>query len=317
MCGGTAMSKTVLVLIENVNSYLPILEASGFRLILAQTPADRAQTVATRGAEIDAVLTRGPLGFTDQEMAALPHLQIICVVGAGYENVDLPAAEARGITVTNGAGANAPTVADHAMALLLSVVRDIPEADASMRRGEWRKLSRPSFANKRLGILGLGAVGMAIAKRALGFDMRINYHSRTPRTDVDFHYCATPQALAAESDFLIVATPGGAGTRHLIDQAALEALGPDGFILNIARASVIDTAALIDALQHKRIAGAALDVFDDEPHAPDALKALKNVVLTSHVAGLSPEASRDTVQLVADNLLAFFAGKPVLTPVHS
>jgi lactate dehydrogenase-like 2-hydroxyacid dehydrogenase len=311
------MSATVLVLVESVNEYLPILEASGFRLILAPTPAMRAEAVATRGDEITAVLTRGPLGFFDEEMAALPRLQIICVLGAGYEQVDLPAAEARGITVTNGAGVNAPTVADHAMALLLSMVRDIPLADASVRRSEWRKVTRPTFAGKRIGILGLGAVGMAIARRAQGFDMQVSYHSRTPRTDVDFDYCDTPLALAAASDFLIVATPGGAGTRHLIDSAALDALGPDGFIVNIARASVIATEDLVAALQQQRIAGAALDVFDDEPQVPDALKTLNNVVLTPHVAGLSPDASRDTVQLVADNLLAFLAGQPVLTPVHS
>jgi lactate dehydrogenase-like 2-hydroxyacid dehydrogenase len=311
------MMKTVLVLVESVNEYLPVLEQSGFRLILAPTPAMRAEAVANGGDEIDAVLTRGPLGFTADEMAALPRLGIICVIGAGYEQVDLPAAEARGITVTNGAGVNAPSVADHTMALLLSVVRDIPQGDASVRRSEWRKVSRPSFAGKRLGILGLGSVGMAIAKRALGFDMVINYHSRSPRDGVDFNYCATPLALATESDFLIVATPGGGGTRHLIDKAAIEALGPEGFLVNIARASVVDTAALIEALQHGRLAGAALDVFDDEPHVPDALKALNNVVLTPHLAGLSPEASRDTVQMVANNLLAFYAGKPVLTPVHS
>lgn len=311
------MSATVLVLVESVNEYLPILEASGFRLILAPTPAMRAEAVATRGDEITAVLTRGPLGFFDEEMAALPRLEIICVIGAGYEQVDLPAAEARGITVTNGAGVNAPTVADHAMALLLSMVRDIPLADASVRRSEWRKVTRPTFAGKRIGILGLGSVGMAIARRALGFDMQVSYHSRKPRAGVDFEYCETPLALARASDFLIVATPGGAGTRHLIDSAALDALGPEGFIVNIARASVIATEDLILALQQGRIAGAALDVFDDEPQVPDALKALNNVVLTPHVAGLSPEASRGTVQLVTDNLLAFFAGQPVLTPVHS
>jgi len=312
------MTTTVLVLVESVNEYLPILEHSGFRLILAPTPAMRAEAVATRGAEINAVLTRGPLGFYAEEMAALPHLEIICVIGAGYEHVDLPAAEARGITVTNGAGVNSPTVADHAMSLLLSIVRDIPQADASVRRGEWRKLTRPSFEGKRLGILGLGAVGLAIAKRAaLGFDMSINYHSRKPRTDVDYHYCATATELARDSDFLIIATPGGGGTRHLIDKAALEALGPDGFIVNIARASVIDTEALVDALQHQRIAGAALDVFDDEPQVPDSLKALNNVVLTPHVAGLSPEASEGTVQMVNENLLAYFSGQLVLTPVHS
>ncbi|RAU47333.1 MULTISPECIES: 2-hydroxyacid dehydrogenase [unclassified Pseudomonas] len=310
------MTKTVLVLVESVNEYLPILEQSGFRLILAPTPAARADAVATRGEEIDAVLTRGPLGFTADEMAALPKLGIICVIGAGYEQVDLPAAQARGITVTNGAGVNAPSVADHAMALLLSVVRDIPQADASVRRSEWRKATRPSFANKRLGILGLGAVGLAIARRAQGFDMQVLYHSRSPRNDVDFRYCDSPLALATESDFLVVATPGGKGTRHLIDKTALEALGPEGFLINIARASVVDTEALIDALEQGRLAGAGLDVFDDEPQVPDSLKTLSQVVLTPHVAGLSPEASRDTVQRVADNLLAFYAGKPVLTPVH-
>jgi lactate dehydrogenase-like 2-hydroxyacid dehydrogenase len=311
------MMKTVLVLVESVNMYLPILESSGFRLILAPTPAMRAEAVANGGEEIDAVLTRGPLGFTAEEMAALPKLGIICVIGAGYERVDLEAAEARGIVVTNGAGVNAPTVADHAMALLLAAVRDIPQADASVRRNEWRKVTRPSFAGKRLGILGLGSVGMAIAKRALGFDMVIYYHSRSPRAGVDFNYCATPLALAEASDFLVVATPGGGSTRHLIDKAAIAALGADGFLVNIARASVVDTDALIDALKQGRLAGAALDVFDDEPHVPDALKALNNVVLTAHLAGLSPEASRDTVQMVADNLLAFYAGQPVLTPVHS
>lgn len=310
------MTKTLLVLVESVNEYLPILEDAGFHLIKAQTPAARA-AVAEHGLQIDAVLTRGPLGLRADEIAALPRLGIVCVIGAGYEQVDLHAAQARGITVTNGAGANAPTVADHAMSLLLAVVRDIPQADASVRRSEWRKVTRPSFAGKRLGILGLGAVGLAIARRALGFDMLISYHSRTPRTDVDFRYCHTPLALAAESDFLIVATPGGGGTHHLVDNTVIDALGVDGFLVNIARASVVDTDALLVALQQNRLGGAALDVFDDELDVPDALKALHNVVLTPHVAGLSPQASRDTVQLVADNLQAFYAGKPVLTPVFA
>lgn len=307
--------KTVLVLVENVNMYLPILESSGFRLILAPTPAMRAQAVADGGDAIDAVLTRGPLGFTAEEMAALPKLGIICVIGAGYERVDLEAAEARGIVVTNGAGVNAPTVSDHAMALLLAAIRDIPQADASVRRSEWRKVVRPSLAGKRLGIVGLGAVGLAIAKRAAAFDIAIGYHNRKPRTDCDYTWHATAQALAAASDFLVIATPGGSGTQHLIDARVLEALGTDGFLVNIARASVVDTQALVSALQNEQIAGAALDVFDDEPTVPDVLKTLDNVVLTPHVAGLSPEASRDSVQMVNDNLLAFFAGQPVLTPV--
>ncbi|WP_248807059.1 2-hydroxyacid dehydrogenase [Pseudomonas sp. MWU13-2100] len=310
------MSNVLLVLVETVDDYLPIIQKHGFELILAPTQALRAQAIADHGERINAVLTRGPLGLFANEMAALPKLEIICVIGAGYEKVDLHAAAQRSIVVTNGAGANAAPVADHAMALLLSLVRDIPRADASVRRGEWRKLTRPSLGGKRLGILGMGAVGQAIAQRAaLGFGMTVSYHNRRPRTDIDYHYCATTTELALVSDYLIVATPGGAGTHALIDRQTLEALGPQGFLVNIARASVVVTDDLVTALQQGRLAGAALDVFDDEPNVPDALKGLDNVVLTPHVAGLSPEASEATVALVAENLLAYFSGKPVLTPV--
>ena len=210
------MPATVLVLVETINDYLPILEHQGFHLILAPTPAERAQAIASHGARIDAVLTRGPLGLTAEEIAALPALKIITVIGAGYEHVDLQAASDRGITVTNGAGVNASSVADHAMAMLLALVRDIPRCDAAVRRGEWPKIMRPSLAGKRLGVLGLGAVGMAIAKRAnLGFDMQISYHSRQVRNDVPYAFCSTPTELARVSDFLIVATPGGIG-RHVV-----------------------------------------------------------------------------------------------------
>lgn len=311
------MTATVLVLVETINDYLPILEHQGFHLILAPTPAERSQAIATHGSRIDAVLTRGPLGLYSEEIAALPALKIICVIGAGYEHVDLQAASDRGITVTNGAGVNASSVADHAMALLLSLVRDIPRADAAVRRGEWPKIMRPSLAGKRLGILGLGAVGMAIAKRAgNGFDMSVSYHNRQHRNDVPYSYCSTPTELARASDFLIVATPGGVGTQHLINRQVLDALGPNGFLVNIARASVVVTADLISALEQRRIGGAALDVFDHEPKVPDALKTLANVILTPHVAGLSPEATQGTVELVGKNLLAFFAGHPVLTPIE-
>ena len=310
------MTATVLVLVETINDYLPILERQGFHLILAPTPAERAQAIANYGARIDAVLTRGPLGLYADEIDALPALKIICVIGAGYEHVDLQAASDRGITVTNGAGVNASSVADHAMALLLSLVRDIPRADAAVREGDWPKIMRPSLAGKRLGILGLGAVGMAIAQRAaLGFDMSISYHNRQHRAELPYTFCATPTELARSCDFLIVATPGGIGTRHLINKQALDALGPNGFLVNIARASVVVTADLITALEQRRIAGAALDVFDDEPNVPAAFKSLKNVVLTPHVAGLSPEATQGTVELVGKNLVAFFGGKQVLTPV--
>ncbi|MFW0885489.1 2-hydroxyacid dehydrogenase [Pseudomonas sp. PICF6] len=311
------MTATVLVLVETVNEYLPILERQGYHLELAPTPAERKTAIYEHGERFSAVLTRGPLGLTAEEIAALPNLKIICVIGAGYEQVDLQAAHQRGIVVTNGAGVNASSVADHAMALLLALVRDIPHCDAALRRGEWPRSARPSLAGKRLGVLGLGAVGMAIAKRAaLGFDMSVSYHNRRVRNDVPYTFCATPTELARVSDFLIVATPGGLDTRQLINKQSLDALGPKGFLVNVARASVVSTADLISALEQRRIAGAALDVFDHEPEVPQALKNLPNVVLTPHVAGLSPEATRAMVELVGQNLTAFFSGKPVLTPVR-
>ena len=310
------MSRVVLVLVETVNDYLPLLESEGFELILAPTPLSRAEAIASHGARIDAVLTRGPLGLTGEEMAALPLLKIICVIGAGYEQVDLQAASNRGITVTNGAGANASSVADHAMALLLSLVRGIPQADAGIRRGEWNKLRLPSLAGKRMGILGLGAVGQAIAKRAAnGFDMSVSYHNRQPRPDTPYTWCASLTELAGAVDFLIVATPGGSDTRHLVNGPVLDALGPDGYLINISRASVVDTDALIAALSSGQIAGAGLDVFDHEPQVPDAFKTLGNVVMTPHMGGQSPEAAKGTVQMVVNNLVAFFSGQPVLTPV--
>lgn len=310
------MTATVLVLVETVNEYLPILERQGYHLELAPTPAERRTAIFEHGERFSAVLTRGPLGLTAEEIDALPNLRIICVIGAGYEQVDLQAARNRGIVVTNGAGVNASSVADHAMALLLALVRDVPRSDAALRRGEWPRQMRPSLAGKHLGVLGLGAVGMAIAKRAaLGFDMSISYHNRRVRSDVPYAFCATPTELARVCDFLIVATPGGLDTRQLITRQVLDALGPNGYLVNIARASVVATADLVSALEQRRIAGAALDVFDHEPEVPDALKNLPNVVLTPHVAGLSPEANRAMVELVGQNLTAFFAGEPVLTPV--
>ncbi|WP_311968968.1 2-hydroxyacid dehydrogenase [Pseudomonas baltica] len=310
------MSATVLVLVETIGDYLPLLEAAGFRLIVAPTPQTRADAVREHAEQITAVLTRGPLGLRADEIDALHKLEIITVIGAGYEQVDLAAAQRRGIVVTNGAGVNASSVADHALALLLASVRNVPQLDALVRRSGWTREMRPSLAGKRLGVLGLGAVGMAIAKRcALGFDMQVSYHNRRPRLDVGYQYCATVLELATHCDFLVVATPGGSGTEHLVGSAELQALGRDGFIVNIARASVIDTAALLQALQSGQIAGAGLDVFDDEPRVPDAFKTLDNVVLTPHVAGLSPDAVEATVVMVIENLRAYFAGLPVLTPV--
>ena len=285
--------------------HLARIEAAGFTMHKTADPAVRA------------VLTNGTTGFTAAQIAELPQLEIICAQGAGFERIDLAAAAARGIPVTHGPGVNDAAVADHAMALLLAAVRNIPISDAAVRRGEWtsaRKM-RPSINGKNLGILGLGMIGLQIAKRAAAFGTTIAYHNRNSRNDVAYDYMPTAIALAEWSDFLVIATPGGAGTSKLVDAAILSALGPSGFVVNIARGSVVDTDALIDALEHGRIAGAALDVVDGEPIVPPALLRLPNVVFTPHVAGRAPEAVLATIELVLKNLHAHFAGEPVLTPV--
>ena len=294
------------------------IAAGGFRLIPAGTPEARAAAIREHAGVLRAVLTNGTLGFTAAEIAALPRLEIICTMGAGHENVDVAAARARGIVVTHGPGTNMESVADHTLALILALLRGIPQADAAVKRGAWRMARgpRPSVSGKRLGILGLGQIGLEIARRAEGgFGMPVGYHNRRPREGVTAAYFASPEALAAWSDVLVIATPGGAGTRHLVDAGVLAALGPAGFLVNIVRGSVVDQAALIAALAAQTIAGAALDVIDGEPDVPADLLALSNVIITPHIAGLSPEAMQATAALVLQNLQAHFGGRPVLTPV--
>lgn len=310
------MTIPLLILIDSVHDYLPAIQARGFHAIYAPTAQARAQAIAQHADDIRIVLTRGATGFRAEEMAALPKLELICSLGVGYENIDLSAAAARGIVVTNGPGANAVSVADHAMALLLGVARHLPQADAWVRQGHWNGFMGPQVTGKRLGILGLGTIGLEIAKRgANGFGMSVGYYNRRARPESGYTYFDNPRDLAAASDFLVVATPGGAGTRHLVNAEVLEALGPDGYLVNIARGSVVDTDALIAALAQGRLAGAGLDVVDGEPFVPDALKALTNVVLTPHSAGRSPEAVAATVALFLQNATAHFGGQAVLTPV--
>lgn len=310
------MKIPLLILIESAHDFLPVIEDRGFRCILATTPERRAQAIRDHADEIRVVLTRGATGFYAEEMAALPKLELICSLGVGFENIDVAAARARGLRVTHGPGANATSVADHAMALLLGAARHLPQADAWVRQGLWNGFMGPQVSGKRLGIVGLGTIGLEIARRgANGFGMTVGYYNRRPRPESGYTYHDSPLALAEASDFLVVATPGGADTRHLVNAAVLDALGPQGYLVNIARGSVVDTEALIAALAERRIAGAGLDVVEGEPVVPPALRKLDNVVLTPHSAGRSPEAVSATVALFLENATAHFAGKPVLTPV--
>lgn len=312
------MSIPLLVVIELAPESLSRIENAGFGIHVASKASERAAAIRAAGDSIRAVLTNGSTGISASEIAALPGLEIICALGAGYEKVDLAAARARGIVVTNGPGTNDASVADHAMALLMAIARDVVRADAAVRRGEWAtsRRPRPMISGKKLGILGLGNIGEQIARRgSAGFGMTVAYHNRSPRDGSPWLYLPSPAALARWSDFLVVATPGGATTTHLVDAAVLDALGANGFLVNIARGSVVDTTALIEALAHGRIGGAALDVVEGEPTVPSGLAELRNVILTPHIAGRSPEAVQATVQLVIDNLLAHFGGRSILSPV--
>ena len=288
-----------------------------FELVYAPDAAQASAAIAAQGAHITAVLTIGSTGLSAAQIDALPQLSLVCALGAGYENVAVQHAKARGIVVATGAGTNDDCVADHAWGLLIAAVRGIPRLDAQTRQGVWRTALPlpPNVSHKRMGIIGLGTIGKKIAQRALGFDVEVGYHNRTARTDVPYRYFAQVTALAAWADFLVVATPGGAGTQHLVNAQVLDALGPHGYVVNIARGSVVDTQALARALQSGRIAGAGLDVYESEPAPPAELLALDNVVLTPHVAGWSPEAVQASVDRFVENARRHFAGEAPVSPV--
>jgi lactate dehydrogenase-like 2-hydroxyacid dehydrogenase len=251
-------------------------------------------------------------------MALFPALEMISVCGVGYDGIDVAAAKKRGIMVTHTPEVLNDDVADLALGLLLSVARKIPAADRFTRNADWLdgpfQLTR-KLTGAKLGIVGMGRIGQAIAKRAAAFDMVISYTTRNQRSDVPYKYVPNVLALAAEVDFMVVITPGGAATKNLINAEVLKALGPQSFLVNVARGSVVDQAALIEALQKKLIAGAGLDVYVDEPNVPAELRKLDNVVLTPHIASATVETRKAMSALALANLEAFMAGQPVLTPV--
>ncbi len=310
------MLPTVLVLVplrpENQASI-----AHSFNAITALDQAALDQALTHHADEIRAVLTNGTIGFDANSIARLLNLELIGALGAGYENIAREAAQARGIVVVNGAGTNDDCVADHAFALLLGVVRQIPALDHACRAGIWRDdlPFQPNFSGKKLGVIGLGNIGGKVARRAQGFDIEIGYHNRQPKPDTPYRYFDSVIALAEWADYLVVATPGGASTKHLINASVLAALGSHGFVVNVARGSVVDTAALADALERGVIAGAGLDVYEGEPAPPSLLTGSERVVLTPHVGGRSPEAVAASVQMFIDNATRHFAGQAVLTPV--
>ena len=265
-----------------------------------------------------AAATTGGRGMDAALMARLPKLKMLANFGVGTDAIDLDAAKARGIAVSNTPDVLTEDVADLAFALLLATVRRVAAGDRYVRAGKW--LEKPmmlteSVQGKTLGVIGMGRIGKAIARRAEAFNLRIAYQGPNRKADLAWPYFPDVPAMAKECDFLVAACPGGEATRNLINRAAIDALGPKGVVVNIARGAVIDEPELIAALKEGRLGGAGLDVFVDEPRVPEAFFAMDNVVLQPHVGSATFPTREAMGQLVIDNLALFFAGKPLKTPV--
>ena len=301
---------------------LPALEArlaATYDIHLLHKEADPKAFLAAHGREFVGVATSARFGADATLIAALPNLKVISSFGVGLDAIDLEAARARGVAVGYTPDVLNDCVADTAFALVMDVARRFSAADRFVRRGDWLQGQFPlatKVSGKKLGILGMGRIGRVIARRASGFDMDVRYHNRKPLADVDHVYADSLKALAEWADFLVVASAGGAETRGLVSREILDALGPTGYLINISRGTVVDEQALVDALQNGRIAGAGLDVFEDEPNVPEALFALDNVVLLPHLASNTHETRAAMAQRVEDNLAAFFAGRPLVSAAH-
>lgn len=299
-------------------------------LVLPGLPALMTQALAASGLtvrglnegapeEIGALVVSGGVRLDPAFVDSLPKLKLIAVHGVGYDGVDVAHAKARGVAVTNTPDVLTGDVADLALGLVLATLRGVPDAERFLRAGEWAKGGRSPLTRRvtglRYGVLGLGRIGRAVAARLEPFAGEIAYHSRRPVQGVAYRYAADAAALAGSVDVLVVATPGGPETRGLVDAAVLEALGPDGVLINIARGEVVDQAALIAALDGGRLYAAGLDVFDGEPVVPQVLLDHPRCVLTPHVGSATVEARTEMAALVVANLKAGLAGEPLLTPV--
>jgi lactate dehydrogenase-like 2-hydroxyacid dehydrogenase len=314
------MEKRDVLLIGPMRPVLARGLEPAFNVLKLPQQSDRAQffaekAPAVRGIAIAATSERIDVAF----MSKFPQLEIVSSFGVGYDHVDAGWAGAHGITVTNTPDVLTEEVADTALGLLLCTVREFPQADRYLRAGKWRKANYPLSATLRdrtVGLVGMGRIGQAIARRLDAMQVTVVYHSRRPAAGVSYRHYPNLMDVARDVDVLIVITPGGAETRNLINAAVLEALGPRGILINVARGSVVDEEALIGALQSKTILSAGLDVYVREPEVPQALIEMENVVLFPHLGSASVATREKMDQLVVDNLLAWAAAKPPLTPVR-
>lgn len=303
--------------ILQLGSFLPALEtALGERFVVHRWPDDLPEEgwLAERAPAVRALVTGAQLGVPNVTLGRLPALGIVAINGVGFDRVDLEYARTRAIRVTNTPDVLTADVADLALGLVISMLRDVPAADRYVREGKWLAGPMPlgrKVSGRRFGIIGFGRIGSAIAARlaALG---PVAYCASAPKPEhAQYRFIPDPVQLARESDVLILAAAVTASSRRMVGAQVLDALGPEGYLVNIARGTLIDQAALIAALQERRIAGAALDVYDDEPNVPEALRALPNVVLTPHIGSATHETRAGMARMVLANLDAFFAGAPL------
>jgi lactate dehydrogenase-like 2-hydroxyacid dehydrogenase len=310
--------KPDILLIEPM---LPEVEAkldAAYRVHRLFQAKDRAALIAEIGPSVRAIVTGGAHGASKELIDALPALEIIAINGIGTDAVDLDHARARAMRVTTTPDVLTEDVADLALGLMLATARRICVADRFVRAGVWPSAHLPlstRMSGKRLGIFGLGHVGTAVARRAEAFGMPIAYCERHAIPDIAYRFVPDLESLARNSDFLVVAASGGSATHGIVNRPVLDALGPTGILINVARGSVVDEAALVAALVEGRLGGAGLDVFAHEPEVPQALWDRENVVLQPHQASATVETRRAMADLVLANLAAHFAGHQPVTPV--
>jgi len=307
-----------------VGPVMPLIEqgiSRAFTLHKLWEAPDREALIANLAPRLRAIVAGGgkhePMG--PEFLGRFPKLEIISSFGVGYDHVDAKWAAAHGIVVTNTPDVLTEEVADTALGLLLCTVRELPQAERYLRAGKWLEgdypLTRATLRDRTIGMVGLGRIGKAIARRLDAFRVPVVYHSRHPQPGVPYRHYPNLVDMARDVDVLMVVTPGGPATKHLIDANVLEALGPDGILINMSRGSVVDEPALIAALEAGKILSAGLDVFANEPRVPPELMAMENVVLFPHVGSASVYTRDAMGQLVVDNLLSWAAGKGPLTPV--
>ena len=282
-------------------------------------PAAAHDTLLASVSHVRAMAVTALIPVDDALLARLPKLDIIASFGVGYDHIDAHAAARRGVIVTNTPDVLTEEVADTALGLLLCAVRELPQAERYLRAGKWLErnfpLSRATLRNRTVGLVGMGRIGAAIARRLEAFGLPIVYHARQPRPDVPYRHYPHLIEMARAVDTLMIIVPGGGATKNMISAEVLEALGPEGILVNVARGSVVDEPALVEALRQRKIFAAGLDVFANEPEVPAELLTMENVVLLPHLGSASVFTREKMDQLVVDNILAWAARKPPLTPV--